>query len=98
MGSQLKDVLKDATGWNDFLEARKDWKKYNIWGEGKEGRILLGSDGNTYEFKKKNFEEIQPFEPTNKSFTEQSAGLKDKDKNNLTNFMNKLRSQLDMIE
>lgn len=83
----------DASGLSTvtlFAELRN----HSIWGEGKDGRVLIGADGKTFEFKNNRFSEIQTIEPSSKYYTADSAGLKEDDKANLIGFMNTLKSEL----
>lgn len=88
-----KVVLK-TSGVEDLAYLINDICERNIWGNGQEGRILIGADGQTYEFKNKNFYGIQPFDPEHMMFSEDCADLKDDDQKKLIVFMSKLRKVL----
>ena len=83
----------DASGISTAMSFA-ELRNHSIWGEGKDGRVLIGADGKTFEFKNNRFSEIQTIEPSSKYYTADSAGLKEVDKANLIGFMNTLKSEL----
>ena len=87
-----KSLVKDSLGID--YEILKDLLNDHQWSEGKEGTILLGADEKTYEFKNKIFQEVETIQPTNQIFSEDTADLQDKAKNNLVKFINALRTEL----
>lgn len=93
IGDKIADKVVQATGAMDAYSL-KDLRDWRIWGEGKDGRILIGADGKTFEFKNNTFSEIETIEPSRKSYQVDSMDLKPKDKKNLIGFMEKLKAEL----
>ena len=74
-GKALKSVQRD-TGWADLMAIRDRFKDINIWGDGKEGRILIGADGKTFEFKDNTgFQKVETLETTGKTFKQDSENI-----------------------
>ena len=87
--------LVELTGLADFKEFfSKERKENNTWGDGKDGKILFGADGETYQFGQKVFDKIVPFDPKKVTFSENTKSLKKSDKKNLMDFMIQLRKVL----
>ena len=91
LGQKMLDTLSKSSGASDVFALHKTGKERNIWGEGKEGTILIGADGKNYEFKNNTFNVYRPFDPVHMTFSEDLDGLNDIDKTRLSEFMGTLR-------
>lgn len=80
-----------------FKERVKFWKgaaERGTWGDGKKGQILFGVDEDTYCLGSTINKMDSKLSPTFNSVTEDTKGLKSKDKETLSYYMNKLRTLL----
>ncbi len=92
LGEKALNSVQRDTGWADFKAIIKSFKDKNIWGDGKEGRILIGADGKTFEFKDNmGFHEIDPIEPIGKTFKLDSQDISESERMNILLFLTKLK-------
>lgn len=83
-----KDAYDKFAVWDNFIERFS-------WGDGKDGQILFGADGETYALEKKAFIDTTPLNPTINCLRDDDDTLDAKDKTLVEAFVEKVRDAIE---